>query len=98
MLTLSLTKRYEGWWAAMLARKAALTLQDCLQGYTQEETLPVHPSALHLCMPHIFIDPKRPCVPARSLRHRQAAAGRLGGEGSDLCACAALYALWQGMC
>ena len=25
----------------MLARKAPLTLQDCLQGYTQEETLPV---------------------------------------------------------
>ena len=41
MLTLSLTKKYEGWWAAMLARKAPLTLQDCLQGYTQEETLPV---------------------------------------------------------
>ena len=41
VLTLSLTKKYEGWWAAMLARKAALTLQDCLQGYTQEETLPV---------------------------------------------------------
>ena len=53
MLTLSLTKKYEGWWAAMLARKTALTLQDCLQGYTQEETLPVRSlsyctlSALH---------------------------------------------------
>ena len=43
MLTLSLTRKQEGWWAAMLARKAPLTLQDCLQGYTQEETLPVRP-------------------------------------------------------
>lgn len=46
MLTLSLTRKQEGWWAAMLARKAPLTLQDCLQGYTQEETLPVHPPPL----------------------------------------------------
>ena len=42
MLTLSLTRKQEGWWAAMLARKTPLTLQDCLQGYTQEEILPVH--------------------------------------------------------
>lgn len=58
MLTLSLTKKYEGWWAAMLARKTALTLQDCLQGYTQEETLPVCPLFCVCCLLCIDLAPK----------------------------------------
>ena len=57
MLTLSLTKKYEGWWAAMLARKTALTLQDCLQGYTQEETLPVRPLSYVHCLLYINLAP-----------------------------------------
>ena len=58
MLTLSLTRKQEGWWAAMLARKTPLTLQDCLQGYTQEETLPVCPLLPACCLHGSSVTPR----------------------------------------